>query len=64
MTAPEFTFADPFLRTVVAGACAWEVAAITTGLVPTVSRISKRHPVFGVAVLVVLAYHFRPDARG
>jgi len=61
MTGREFSHADPVLRTVVAVACAWEVVAITTHRLPTVSRLSKRHPLFRAAVLAALAHHFRPD---
>lgn len=56
----EFGCADTFLRGVVATACAWEVVAITTRKVPTVSRISRRHPWFAAAVTGVLVWHFRP----
>ena len=56
----EFGHLEPLLRVVVAGACAWEFAAIATGRLPTVSRISRRWPVFGSAVLTVLEVHFRP----
>lgn len=56
----EFGHLEPLLRVVVAGACAWEVVAISTGRLPTVSRISRRWPVFGHAVLTVLEVHFRP----
>ena len=55
----EFGHAEPFLRLLVAGVCAWEVLAITTGRVPTVSRVSRRWPVFGSVVLDVLDLHFR-----
>jgi len=56
----EFGHAEPFLRILVAATCAWEVLAITTGRVPTVSRISRRSPMFADAVLAVLDIHFRP----
>ncbi len=42
----------------VAAACAWEVLAITTGLVPTISTLAYAYPVFGVGVLVGLSVHF------
>jgi hypothetical protein len=61
MTGREFGYADPILRAVVASACVWEVAALTTHRLPTISRLSKRHPLFRVAVLATLAHHFRPD---
>ena len=58
----EFGHAEPFLRLLVAGVCAWEVVAITTGRVPTVSRVSRRWPVFGDVVLDVLGIHFTARA--
>ena len=42
----------------VAVACGYEVFAITTGLVPTISTLAYAYPVFGVGVLVGLAAHF------
>lgn len=56
----EFGVAEPYLKALVAVACAYEVVAITTGKLPTVTRITRRYPVVGVAVLAVLAKHFQP----
>jgi hypothetical protein len=56
----EFGHAEPFLRALVIGGCAWEFVALTTRRLPTVSRLSRRYPVFGAAVLAVLARHFQP----
>lgn len=58
----EFGHAEPILRALVAGVCAWEVLAITTGRVPTVSRVSRRWPTFGAVVLDVLDIHFSARA--
>jgi hypothetical protein len=51
-------------RLVVAVTCAYEVAAIVTRRLPTVSRLSFKHPVFGSVVIGGLAHHFRTDAHG
>lgn len=45
-------------KTVVAGLCAWEIAAITTGRVPTITTLNRRHPVIGVVLVGALALHF------
>ena len=47
-------------RVVVAAACQYEVVAITTGLVPTITSIDKRHPVIGLSIITALVWHFRP----
>lgn len=61
----EFGFAEPYLRAAVAAVCAYEVVAITTRKVPTVSWVARRYPVTGAVVLAVLAKHFQPlDPRG
>ena len=57
---PEFGAAEPYLRALVAGTCAWEVVAITTGWLPTVSRLARQYPAASAAVLGVLAWHFQP----
>lgn len=51
------------LRWAVGAACAWEVAALTTGAVPTISRLAARHPAFGAVVVGALAWHFHPVNR-
>lgn len=53
-TIPE----TPLTKAVVAGLCAYEVAAITTGRVPTISTLNRRHPALGVVLLSALALHF------
>lgn len=60
MTGSEFGAADPVLRALVAAICAYEVVAIVTRKVPTVSRIARRYPVAGAVVLAGLARHFEP----
>ncbi len=60
----EFGIAEPFLRAAVAIVCAYEVVAITTRKVPTVSWIARRHPIAGTVVLAALAHHFQPISRG
>ena len=44
-------------RWVAAGLCAYEVAAITTGKVPTVTQLCARHRVLGPALVAALAIH-------
>lgn len=48
----------PAARVIVAVACGYEAVAITTGLVPTITSLDRRHPWIGPAVLVGLAWHF------
>lgn len=56
----EFGHAEPYLRAAVAVVCAYEVVAITTHRVPTVSWFARRYPVAGAVVLAALARHFQP----
>lgn len=56
----EFGAAEPYLRALVAVVCGYEVIAITTRQVPTVSWVARRYPVAGALVLAVLAKHFQP----
>ena len=57
----EFGHLEPALKAIVLSGCLWEAAALLSkGRLPTVSRISRRWPVFGSAVLTVLEVHFRP----
>ena len=64
MQYQEFGVAEPYLRAAVAAVCAYEVVAITTHAVPTVSWVARRYPVTGVIVLAVLAKHFQPLEHG
>lgn len=57
---PEFGPLEPVLRALVAGTCSWEVVAITTGRLPTVSRLARQYPAASAVVLGVLAWHFQP----
>jgi hypothetical protein len=45
------------IRWIAAGLCAWEVAAITTGKMPTLTQISAEHPVIGLLLVGALAIH-------
>ena len=56
----EFGHAEPYLRAAVAAVCAYEVVAITTHKVPTVSWIVRRYPAIKPLVLGALAVHFQP----
>lgn len=48
----------PATKAAVALVCSYEVAAIATGLVPTITALSKRWPIIGAAVVAALAVHF------
>lgn len=48
------------LRAVVATVCAYEVVAIASGVVPTVTALHRRHPWIGTAIVTALSWHFRP----
>ena len=45
------------MKWVAAGLCAWEVAAICTGKVPTLTQVSADHPWFGLFLVGALAVH-------
>lgn len=45
-------------KAVVVGLCAWEVVAITTGRVPTITTLNRRWPAVGVVLVGALALHF------
>jgi hypothetical protein len=40
------------------GLCAYEIAAITTGRVPTITRLSRRHPWVGAGLTAAIGFHF------
>ncbi len=48
---------DP-LRLAVATLCTFEVVAITTRRLPTLSQLTRRHPGIGIVLLAGLAAHF------
>lgn len=48
-------------KALVVGLCSYEVAAILTGRVPTITAMSRRRPAVGAAILTALAWHFRPQ---
>jgi len=45
------------MRWVAAGLCAWEVAAICTGKIPTLTQVSAEHPWVGLLLVGALAVH-------
>lgn len=45
-------------KALVATLCSYEVAAITTGRVPTITALNRRWPALGAAIVVALAVHF------
>lgn len=47
-------------KALVALLCSYEVAAIVSGRVPTITACHRRQPLVGVAVLCALAVHFLP----
>lgn len=48
----------PITKAIVAGLCTYEVAAITTGRVPTITALNRRWPIVGAALVGALALHF------
>ena len=38
--------------------CSYETFAITTGRVPTITEMQRRHPILGIALVGVLSTHF------
>jgi len=45
------------MKWVAAGLCAYEVGAITTGRVPTLTQLSAQHPWIGLVLVGALAVH-------
>lgn len=45
-------------KALVAALCAYEVAAITSGRVPTITALNHRWPAVGAALVCALALHF------
>lgn len=45
------------LKSVVAVSCAYETVAITTGIVPTFTRMSAHHRALAPSILAVLGVH-------
>lgn len=50
----------PPVKALVALLCAYEVAAIISGRVPTITAYHRRQPLVGCALLTALAVHFLP----
>jgi hypothetical protein len=48
----------PATKALVATLCAYEVAAITSGRVPTLTALNRRWPAVGMALVGALAVHF------
>jgi hypothetical protein len=51
------------LRPVVAAACAYEVYALASRRVPTLSRLCRRHRAFEALLFLVLVVHFHLRER-
>ena len=47
-------------RALVVGLCSYEVAAILTRRVPTLTALNRVHPEVGAAIIGALYWHFRP----
>jgi hypothetical protein len=45
-------------KALVVAFCSYEVAAVTTGLLPTITALTRRWPLLGVALVGALAVHF------
>lgn len=48
----------PLTKAIVAALCAYEVAAITTSRVPTITALHRRWPAVGAVLVGALALHF------
>ena len=52
----------PTTKAIVCGLCVYEVAAIATGRIPTITALHQRHPLIGVVLIAALVVHFcTPD---
>lgn len=60
MTMPLIVEETPVVKAIVATVCAYETAAITTGVVPTLTSIHRKHPTVGVVIVAALVWHFLP----
>jgi hypothetical protein len=47
------------MRLLVASLCTYEVVAIVTGCVPTITALHRRRPEIGPALTAALVWHFR-----
>lgn len=45
-------------KAVVALLCGYEVVAVTTGRLPTITALHRRWPIVGAVLVVTLAIHF------
>lgn len=54
MSIPE----TPETKALVVALCGYEIAAILTGRLPTLTAINSRHPALGVVLVGALAVHF------
>lgn len=51
------------VRVFASGVCAYELAALWSDRLPTITAIVKAHPWIAPVILGALAYHFQPEAR-
>lgn len=49
------------MRVLVATVCSYEVAAILTRRVPTITALHRQRPEIGSAIVAALVWHFRPS---
>lgn len=54
----EKLLADDRLKWVTMALCAYEITAIMTHKVPTITAWQKRHPVIGHALIITMKIHF------
>lgn len=48
-----------WLRVLVAGACGYEICALVTGKVPTISSVCRKHHWCEILLISALVIHFR-----
>lgn len=57
MTRRDFIDGTPLLHAVVGSACAYEILALSTGKVPTLSQVCRKFRAFEILMLGVLLAH-------
>ncbi len=45
-------------KALVVALCGWEIGAITTGRIPTLTALHRRWPIVGLALVGALVVHF------
>lgn len=52
---------SPLAKAAVVAGCAYEVVAVTTGLIPPITTVCRRFPSLGAALVAALVWHFRRE---